>query len=201
MAKTKETKLLEQAIIKETSKKGVFNCLEVTIGFGGKRRVDFMSMDTKNVFRCYEIKISKSDFHSKHGHNFVGHYNYYVMPKELYEEVKDEIPKEIGVYTGNFWSNKNKDYYSVELIKRPKKKEVTIDIETLKNSLLRSLYRDVEKGRKSNNVELVTKLKSKISNLNDQYYKERNSKVKLSNYLYEKLGREEFRKLKDELGI
>ena len=29
MAKTKETKLLEQAIIKEASKKDVFNCLEV----------------------------------------------------------------------------------------------------------------------------------------------------------------------------
>ena len=46
---------------------------------------------------CFEIKISKSDFKSKHGHNFVGNYNYYVIPKELFEKVKDLVPDEIGV--------------------------------------------------------------------------------------------------------
>lgn len=49
------------------------------------------------LIACYEIKISKSDFKSKHGHNFVGNVNYYVMPKALYEEVKDQIPDDIGV--------------------------------------------------------------------------------------------------------
>lgn len=46
---------------------------------------------------CYEIKITKADFKGKHGHNFVGNANYYVMPKSLYEEVKDQIPEDIGV--------------------------------------------------------------------------------------------------------
>lgn len=46
---------------------------------------------------CYEIKVSKSDFHSSNGHNFVGNANYYVMPKELYLQVKDEIPEHVGV--------------------------------------------------------------------------------------------------------
>lgn len=49
------------------------------------------------LIACYEIKISKADFKSKHGHNFVGNANYYVMPKALYEEVKDQIPDDIGV--------------------------------------------------------------------------------------------------------
>ena len=49
------------------------------------------------LIACYEIKISKSDFKSKHGHNFVGNANYYVMPKPHYEEVKDQIPDDIGV--------------------------------------------------------------------------------------------------------
>lgn len=49
------------------------------------------------LIACYEIKISKSDFKSKHGHNFVGNANYYVMPKPLYKEVKDQIPDDIGV--------------------------------------------------------------------------------------------------------
>jgi len=46
---------------------------------------------------CYEVKISKADFRNKNGHNFVGNLNYYVMPMELYKDVKDLIPQRIGV--------------------------------------------------------------------------------------------------------
>lgn len=53
--------------------------------------------DNDVLITCFEIKISKADFHSKHGHNFVGNANFYVMPKELYMEIKDEIPDNIGV--------------------------------------------------------------------------------------------------------
>ena len=114
MSKTQLTKELEIAIAKETSE--WFGCQEVTIGWYGKQRVDFMTMDSKEIFRCFEIKISKSDFHSKHGHNFIGHFNYYVMPKELYEDVKEKIPNYIGVYV---W---NGSYLS--LIKRPRNKSL-----------------------------------------------------------------------------
>lgn len=48
---------------------------------------------------CFEIKVTKSDFHSKHGHNFIGNLNYYVMPYTLYKEVENEIPENIGVIT------------------------------------------------------------------------------------------------------
>jgi len=57
---------------------------------------------------CYEIKVSKADFMSKNGHNFVGNYNYYIMPSELYRQVKTQIPDDIGVigydpiYNGSF---------------------------------------------------------------------------------------------------
>lgn len=47
---------------------------------------------------CYEIKSSVEDFHSKHGHNFLGDLNYYVMPEDVYEAVKEKIPYRIGVY-------------------------------------------------------------------------------------------------------
>ena len=49
------------------------------------------------IITCVEIKISVSDFHSDHGHNFVGHCNYYAMPTELYKKVKNEIPDGVGV--------------------------------------------------------------------------------------------------------
>ena len=40
---------------------------------------------------CYEIKVSLSDYwNSEHGANFVGDENYYVMPKELLNEIMEK---------------------------------------------------------------------------------------------------------------
>lgn len=110
--KTKKTLKLEQDIYNATKKVGVFGCFEVTIGFFGKERVDYMTYDTKGIFRCYEIKVSKSDFHSNAKLSFVGHYNYYVLTRKLYEEVKDEIPDWVGIYVGE------------NLVKSPKKQDI-----------------------------------------------------------------------------
>lgn len=90
--KTVETVALEKAIRRATYKMGTFGCYEVTIGYGGKERVDHMTYDTKGIFRCYEVKVSKADFHSAAVKSFVGHYNYYVLTRELYDQVKEEIP-------------------------------------------------------------------------------------------------------------
>ena len=93
---------------------------------------DFMVYEQdKDIFRCFEIKISKSDFHSRAKKTFVGNYNYYVMPKDLYKEVKDEIPNEIGVL----------DEYC-NCLKRPKKVLLTYDKEKLLISMLKSLNRE-----------------------------------------------------------
>lgn len=96
--KTDITEQLERSIRSATMKMGVFGCMEVTIGFNGNERVDYMTYDTKGIFRCYEIKCSKSEFHSDAKKSFLGNYNYYVLTRDLYEEIKAEIPKEIGVY-------------------------------------------------------------------------------------------------------
>lgn len=52
----------------------------------------------KGDFYCYEVKSSVEDYHSGHGLNFIGDYNYLVMPQEVYTTVKTEIPYYIGVY-------------------------------------------------------------------------------------------------------
>lgn len=156
MAKTKETLELEKAIYSLTHKMGVFGCFEVTIGWFGKERVDYMTYDTKGIFRCYEIKVSKADFHSKAKHTFLGHFNYYVMPTELYEQVKDEIPSHIGVYN------------SERCLKNPKKQEVE-EPQLLKDSMIRSLSRYLENELKSNNTEYLRRLK----NESDRYRRER----------------------------
>ncbi len=147
VAKLELTLKLEREIWNATHKQGVFGCFEVTIGWFGKERVDYLTYDTNGIWRCYEIKVSKSDFHSKAHKTFVGHYNYYVMPKELYEQVNNEIPRHIGVWNGN------------SCIKRAKKQELAVDEQILKDSLIRSLYREAEKVIKSENPTVVESLK------------------------------------------
>lgn len=60
---------------------------------------------------CFEIKISKSDFKSQNGHNFVGNYNYYVIPEELYPKIKDLVSDDVGVilYYGHYSLRKKKE--------------------------------------------------------------------------------------------
>ncbi|MBR3722170.1 MAG: MmcB family DNA repair protein [Selenomonadaceae bacterium] len=65
---------------------GIYGCFEVSLGCGyGNERVDFMTMDSKDEFRCYEIKSSEEDFTSDAKLSFVGDYNYLLITYELYE--------------------------------------------------------------------------------------------------------------------
>lgn len=85
---------------------------EVTFDYatGNAIRVDYMKFKPinntvsgieKGDFYCYEIKSCVEDFKSKNGHNFIGDYNYYVMPQEVFESVKGLIPHSIGVIVPN----------------------------------------------------------------------------------------------------
>ncbi|MBE7114313.1 hypothetical protein FT641_19165 [Bacillus paranthracis] len=152
MAKTELTSEMERQIYTATKKKGVFACFEVTIGWFGKERVDYITYDTKGIWRCYEVKVSLADFRSKANKTFCGHFNYYVMPEELYEKVKDEIPKHIGVYLGG------------TLVKRARKQVLTVDEQVLKDSLIRSLYREADKTIRSKNPAVVDSLQRQLRN-------------------------------------
>jgi hypothetical protein len=118
---------------------GTFVVGECSIGDLGI--VDMFSWDTKDIWRCYEIKITNSDFHSNAAKTFVGDYNYYVLTEELYEQVKDEIPNEIGC-----WVLYGEKY--LHLDKRPKRQDVTVDNDLLKYSLIKSLSRECDKHQK-----------------------------------------------------
>lgn len=52
---------------------------------------------------CIEIKVTVSDFHSSHGHNFVGNLNYYIVPSDIALKIEQEVPDDIGllVYNGS----------------------------------------------------------------------------------------------------
>lgn len=52
-----------------------------------------------HLWRCFELKVTKADFHSHAKLSFVGQYNYFVFPASLYPQLKAEIPANIGVFT------------------------------------------------------------------------------------------------------
>lgn len=156
MSKVVLTKKLSEFIVNATNKLNTFGCTEVTIGIGGSERVDYMTYDTKGVFRCYEIKSSKEDFYSKAKWSFVGHYNYFVMTGELYEQVYQDVPAHIGVYIG--------DRSSAYPIKRATKQE-SVQVDVLKDSLIRSLSREFKKSFRSSDVEEMNQLEKQVRTL------------------------------------
>lgn len=194
--KTQETEELERAIRRATRKIGVYGCYEVTIGFCGHERVDYMTYDTKGTFRCYEIKVSKADFHSAAAKSFVGHYNYFVLTKKLYEQVKAEIPDWIGVYVGDTCEKKakrqniEKETHTFWRTVNGKSVEVAISrTDMLKESMIRSLYRDSDKLIQAGKEQYVNRL---ISEIDKRSRAEHEIQIKFNKLYYavhEKYGR------------
>lgn len=163
MAKTEKTKQIEAVLWKENNKQGIFGCFEVTIGWGGQEIVDFITYKTNGEFRCYEIKVSKADFKSKAKLSFHGDFNYYVMPSELYEELKVDAKKEVEnvkYYTEKEKSelfdtrlkNQNLGLITIsplgymQTVIKPKRKYPDLSVRmTLLQSMLRSSNREIEK--------------------------------------------------------
>lgn len=113
MTRGETTKLLSELaekLINPTNDTRIYWAKEVTFDYSTAHavRVDYMKFKPvnntvsgieKGDFYCYEVKSSVEDFHSKNGHNFIGDFNYYIMPEEVYEAVSSEIPYGVGVYT------------------------------------------------------------------------------------------------------
>lgn len=180
MGKTDLTKQLERQLWHHTKKRGTFGCFEVTLGWYGKQRVDYITYDTKGVWRCYEVKVSKSDFYSGAVNSFVGNYNYYVMPKELYKEVKQDIPTYIGVYIPNA--------RKLSSIKNSRKQELKLDEKTLKDSMIRSLYRESEKTISNNDALEIDRLRKDLARSKKKAYQNYKQHMNLLKKMYNKYG-------------
>lgn len=177
MAKTKITKELEMEIFSAMQNMDTFCCLEVTIGWHGKERVDMLSYNTNGIFRCFEIKTSVADFHSSAKKTFLGHYNYFVISPELYEKIKDEVPDNIGIYVGS------------TCCKKAKYQELSAEIiQLLKDSMIRSLSRDATKFLLQNSENELEKKNREITELRRQV-KDYRSKYQEMKQVYEKNGR------------
>lgn len=109
---TKGLSEMAERLINPHNDPRIYWAKEVTFDYSTAHsiRVDYMKFKPvnntvsgieKGDFYCYEIKSSVDDFRSKNGHNFIGDYNYYIMPHEVYMNVSHEIPYKVGVYCPN----------------------------------------------------------------------------------------------------
>ena len=125
---------------------------EVTFDYGTEHsvRVDYMRFKPlnntvsgieKGDFYCYEIKSSVEDFKSKNGHNFLGDYNYYVMPEDVFEAVKGLIPYSIGVLVPG--------KYGMNIVKTVKRMDREKPVSEMLMMMWRSSRRELVKSRKA----------------------------------------------------
>lgn len=163
MAKRKETLMLEEILHKETRESRIYGCEEITIGFynsgHGNEVVDFMTMDSKGIIRCYELKVTMADLKSNAKKSWYGHYNYLVTTSELWDKIKDNIddyiPSNVGVFIGCCGSLKS--------VKKCQKVNISIEqAMMLKESMIRSMFYKMLKYKDAVDPEKTKALNCKV---------------------------------------
>ena len=171
MPKRKETIELENKLINKTRLDRIYGCEEITIGFynggHGNEIVDFMTMDSKGIIRCYEIKVTLQDLKSKAKKSFYGNYNYLVISDDLHNEI---IEKKINIY--DFIPDYVGLIVGTDLISqfKCKKQEISKEqSEMLKESMVRSMYFKMMKYKDSSDMDKQAKTNKYINSLEKEY--------------------------------
>ncbi len=157
--KTKLTKDLESTLYQYCLEQGSYVVEEVSMP-DKKGIVDTLSYqqlsDGQIEWRCYELKVTKADFHSKAKLSFIGNYNYFVLPQKLFEEVKAEIPTYIGVLIYRAFDQKAIENSPQTLrapgfltvAKKAQYQDLQVDETKLTSHFIASLFREVDKAKK-----------------------------------------------------
>lgn len=147
------SKLLEKHLDPNNDPR-IYWAKEVTFDYGTDHavRVDYMLFKPvdnsvagieKGDFYCYEVKSCIEDFKSPHGHNFIGDYNYYVMPEDVYEYFSktNALPYKAGVYAYS-----NNSLVCVRKAKRSLRRKAVAEMLLM---MFRSSNRDKVKSKSS----------------------------------------------------
>lgn len=149
---TKTLSLAIQKHINPHNDPRIYWAREVTFDYSTSHavRVDFIQFKPvnntvsgieKGDFYCYEVKSSIEDFHSKNGHNFIGDYNYYVMPEDVFEKVKNEIPWNVGVFVLDGLHFRS-EWYDLKSVKKARRKDREKSVSEMLLMMFRSCARD-----------------------------------------------------------
>ena len=129
---------------------------EVTFDYASMNaiRVDYMRFSPinnsvsgieKGDFYCYEIKSSVADFQSKNGHNFIGDFNYYVMPDDVADSVKGQIPYDVGILVPDEWGG-------LQMLKKARRRDRNRPTSEMLLMMWRSSRREVIKIKRYEEV-------------------------------------------------
>lgn len=171
MSKRKETLEIEEKLHQMCKKRRIYGCEEITIGFynsgHGDEIVDFCTMDSKGIIRCYEIKVTLPDLKSKAKKSWYGHYNYLFVTPELYQKIENELDAYIPNYVGvalpceSSWSD------GVQIVRSAKKQPLSEKQRLLMTeSMVRSMHYKIQKCRDSVNLHKMSELRKEIRRLN-----------------------------------
>lgn len=161
MSRPETTKTLSELLerhIDPNNDPRIYWASEVTFDYASLNavRVDYMRFKPvnnsisgieKGDIYCYEIKSSVADYHSKNGHNFIGDYNYYVMPKAVYESVKLSIPYAVGVMCPKS-DNISFENNGIEVVKKAHRKDRDRPLTEMLLMLWRSSRREIVKNKR-----------------------------------------------------
>lgn len=185
--KTKLTKELETTLYQYCYEQQAYVVEEVSMP-DNKGIVDTLSYqqltDGSVEWRCFELKVTKTDFHSKAKLSFIGNYNYFVLPQKLYQEVAEEIPSHIGVLIYRSFDKRALDLAPQTLrapgfltvAKKAQYQDLQVDEKQLTSHFVASLFREVNKAKR---VEKGLQLYS-----DDQLYKELKKRAKKGYDIY-----------------
>ena len=146
------TKDIEKIAFKHLSQKGRYIIFEVAVPRAlqdskHRNRIDMIMYDTSGAFRGLEIKRDIYDFHSPASWSWICNYNYFIMPDDLYEVVKDEIPDGIGVWVIN------KNTKSMKCVVRPEYKELLCSKEDMLIAMMQGFSREYKKYRQLKKIK------------------------------------------------
>lgn len=185
--KTELTKELETTLYQYCYEQQAYVVEEVSMP-DNKGIVDTLSYqqltDGSVEWRCFELKVTKTDFHSKAKLSFIGNYNYFVLPQKLYQEVAEEIPSHIGVLIYRSFDKRALDLAPQTLrapgfltvAKKAQYQDLQVDEKQLTSHFVASLFREVDKAKR---VEKGLQLYS-----DDQLYKELKKRAKKGYDIY-----------------
>ena len=156
--KTKLTLALERTLYDYCRETGTMAVEEVTMpnDAGIVDTLSYQELPSGDIeWRCYELKVTKSDFHSKAKLSFVGHYNYFVLPLKLYQAVATEIPAGIGVliyrpFTKELLATATETPTApgyLTVMRSPRRRELAVPASQLTTRFIAAQAREVHKAK------------------------------------------------------
>lgn len=112
---------------------------EIAASINKEKVAELLCLDALGYGVEDEVKSSVEDFKSPNGHNFIADYNYYVMPADVFDAVKDAVPYGVGVLCP--------DGEQLRCVRKATRKDRTRPVSEMLLMLWRSSRREIIAGR------------------------------------------------------